>query len=71
MSKDTHKRFKELSDEGDDCLSALRNIDKRVGLAFLHLKEASENNGDAGLLNLWSMQARERRRGGGGYDESV
>lgn len=40
MRKETHRRFKELSEEGDGCLLSLRNIDKRVGQSFLHLKEA-------------------------------
>lgn len=47
MGKETHKRFKELSDEGDACLQSLRNIDKRVGQAFLHLKEVSRNRHDS------------------------
>ncbi|CAN0341763.1 unnamed protein product, partial [Hapterophycus canaliculatus] len=39
MGKEMHRRFKELSDEGTSCLVSLTNIDKRVGQAFLHLKE--------------------------------
>ncbi|CAM9628592.1 unnamed protein product, partial [Scytosiphon promiscuus] len=39
MGKEIHRRFKELSDEGNACLVSLTNIDKRVGQAFLHLKE--------------------------------
>lgn len=41
MGKEMERRFKELSDEGNACLLSLANIDKRVGQAFLHLKEVS------------------------------
>lgn len=39
MGKEMQRRFKELSEEGTVCLLSLANIDKRVGQAFLHLKE--------------------------------
>eukprot|EP00752_Nemacystus_decipiens_P005827 g5267.t1 len=39
MGKEMELRFKELSDEGNACLLSLANIDKRVGQAFIHLKE--------------------------------
>ncbi|CAB1115954.1 unnamed protein product [Ectocarpus sp. CCAP 1310/34] len=39
MGKEMQRRFKELSEEGTACLLSLANIDKRVGQAFLHLKE--------------------------------
>ncbi|CAM9444674.1 unnamed protein product [Ectocarpus sp. 4 AP-2014] len=39
MGKEMQRRFKELSEEGTACLLSLTNIDKRVGQAFLHLKE--------------------------------
>ena len=41
MGKEMERRFKELSEEGNACLLSLANIDKRVGQAFLHLKEVS------------------------------
>ncbi|CAM9738969.1 unnamed protein product [Pylaiella littoralis] len=39
MGKEMQRRSKELTDEGDACLLSLVNINKRVGQAFLHLKE--------------------------------
>lgn len=39
MGKEMSRRYKELSDEGDACLLSLTNINKRVGQAFVHLKE--------------------------------
>lgn len=39
MGKEMDRRYKELTDEGDACLASLASIDKRVGQAFLHLKE--------------------------------
>lgn len=41
MRNETQKRLHELISEGNACLLSLRNIDKQVGHAFLHLKEVS------------------------------
>lgn len=44
MGKETSRRFKELSEEGDSCLVSLRSIDKRVGETFLKLREVSKQD---------------------------
>lgn len=61
MRNETQKRLHELILEGNACLLSLRNIDKQVGNAFLHLKEVSteygynilkqSNDGDCWLIS--------------------
>lgn len=46
MAKETHRQFKELSDEGDACLVRLRSVDKTVGETFLKFREVGPCFGD-------------------------
>eukprot|EP00903_Cladosiphon_okamuranus_P014150 g13150.t1 len=62
MGKETERRFKELSDEGNACLLSLANIDKRVGQAFIHLKETlgDQLGGKALHEDVWFLDCNYR-----------